>query len=47
MLLASLEQDRKVYYKNTPWENFYGKENHNGNVERREVEKWEEAEYVQ
>ena len=47
MLLASLEQDRKVYYKNTPWENFYGKENHNGNVERREVEKREEAEYVQ
>lgn len=47
MLLASLEQDRKVYYKNTPWENFYGKENHSVNSGQREEEKREEAEYVQ
>ena len=47
MLLASLEQDRKVYYKNTPWENFYSKENHSVNSGQREEEKREEAEYVQ
>ena len=47
MLLVSLEQDRKVYYKNTPWENFYSKENHSVNLGQREEEKREEAEYVQ
>ena len=47
MLLVSLEQDRKVYYKNTPWENFYSKENHSVNSGQREEEKREEVEYVQ
>ena len=47
MLLVSLEQDRKVYYKNTPRENFYSKENHSVNLGQREGEKREEAEYVQ